>query len=113
MLDALIPRFTLQPLIENAIFHGIEPKGAGTITLKIGENQNADEALVTITDDGIGMKGEKHAGMGIRNVDERLRYTFGEGYGLVIESEEGAYTAITIRLPRDPAPSLRQEAARE
>jgi two-component system sensor histidine kinase YesM len=100
LLDTLIPRFTLQPLIENAIFHGIEPKGAGTITVKITNNTDAPEVLVTITDNGIGMNAEVIAGMGIRNVDERLRYAFGELYGLRIESEEGKYTAITIRLPR-------------
>jgi two-component system sensor histidine kinase YesM len=113
LLDTLIPRFTLQPLIENAIFHGIEPKGAGTITVKIAENPDNAEALVTITDNGIGMKGEKGAGMGIRNVDERLRYAFGEAYALRIESEEGKYTAITIRLPRNSQQPLQQEATSE
>ncbi|GHT64320.1 hypothetical protein FACS1894110_03720 [Spirochaetia bacterium] len=104
LLDVLIPRFTLQPLVENAIFHGIEPKGSGTITVKVAENKNdagSSEVLVSITDNGIGMKIETGAGMGIHNVDERLRYAFGEAYGLRIESEEEKYTRITIRLPRD------------
>ncbi|GHV42479.1 hypothetical protein AGMMS49546_21240 [Spirochaetia bacterium] len=120
LLDTLIPRFTLQPLAENAIFHGIEPKGSGTITVKVTENKNEagiSETLVSITDDGIGMKAEVIAGvhkteseragmfqdLGIHNVDERLRYAFGEAYGLSIASEEGKYTTITIRLPQQEA----------
>jgi two-component system sensor histidine kinase YesM len=102
LLDTPIPRFTLQPLAENAIFHGIEPKGSGTIVVKVTENKNdtgASEVLVSITDNGIGIKADVIAGMGIHNVDERLRYAFGEAYGLCVESEEGKYTSITIRLP--------------
>jgi two-component system sensor histidine kinase YesM len=119
LLDTLIPRFTLQPLAENAIFHGIEPKGSGTITVKVtGHKNNAGiaETLVSITDDGIGitedaqgvwmaaLAGSERTGMfqdlGIHNVDERIRYAFGEDYGLSIASEEGKYTTVTIRLPR-------------
>jgi two-component system sensor histidine kinase YesM len=110
-LDTPLPRFTLQPLVENAIFHGIEPKGGGTIRVGVTTN-NSDAVLVSIRDDGVGMKGElidKLHGegssglfkkLGIYNVDERLRYTFGEDYGLSIESEEGRYTIMTITLPR-------------
>jgi two-component system sensor histidine kinase YesM len=111
LLRVLIPRFVLQPLVENAIFHGIEPKGAGVITLETV--QKAGDVLVSITDDGVGMSADTIAklyfssagkpGMfrelGVHNVDERLRYAFGGEYGLSIASEEGKYTTITIRLP--------------
>jgi two-component system sensor histidine kinase YesM len=112
LLDTLIPRFVLQPLAENAIFHGIEPKGGGVITVEI--RRRGDDALVSITDDGVGMTGETIASLlcpapeeaelparelGLHNVDERLRRAFGEGYGLSIASQEGAFTTMTITLP--------------
>ena len=114
LLDTPIPRFTLQPLAENAIFHGIEPKGSGTIVLE-AERRGGD-VLVSLTDNGAGMSAETIAGIsaggtaegdtagrdpsvGIRNVDERIRYAFGEAYGLSIRSEEGMYTIAAIRLP--------------
>jgi two-component system sensor histidine kinase YesM len=116
LLDTPIPRFTLQPLVENAIFHGIEPRGSGTIILR-AERYGGD-TLVSVVDDGVGMSAETIAGigggeaqtgasvfsgmfreLGIRNVDERIRHAFGEGYGLSIESEEGKYTTVSIRLP--------------
>ena len=92
LLDIPIPRFTLQPLAENAIFHGIEPKGSGNIVLS-AEREGRD-LLVSLTDDGVGMAAispeagqpEINQGLGIRSVEERLRYAFGEGYGLSIES---------------------------
>jgi two-component system sensor histidine kinase YesM len=126
LLDTPIPRFTLQPLVENAIFHGIEPKGMGRIILD-ARRQDGD-VLVSLTDDGAGMSAEILEGIradrtrpvreppepeasqdpqsrsvGIRNVDERLRYAFGEAYGLSIQSEPGSYTEVTIRLPGSPA----------
>ena len=111
LLETPIPRFSLQPLVENAIFHGIEPKGSGNIFLEAV--QDGGDVLVTITDDGVGMSndllreilegGNAMPGMfsklGLRNVDERLRYAFGSRYGLSILSEEGKYTAMTLRLP--------------
>ena len=114
-LDTPIPRFTLQPLAENAIFHGIEPKGSGSMILSAERKEK--DVLLTLSDDGVGMSttslprldtealGAASAaspffrGLGMHNVDERLRYAFGEGYGLSIESEQGSYTAVTIRLP--------------
>jgi two-component system sensor histidine kinase YesM len=103
-LDTPIPRFILQPLAENAIFHGIEPKGSGSIVL-LAEKRDGD-VLVSLTDDGVGMDaagyptaGEINQCLGIHSVNERLRYAFGEGYGLSIESRQGSYTKVTIRVP--------------
>jgi two-component system sensor histidine kinase YesM len=113
LLDTPIPRFILQPLAENAIFHGIEPKGSGNIVLQ-AEKRDAD-VLISLSDDGVGMvapfkdavqdavkpsaAGDSIQGFGIHSVDERLRYAFGEDYGLSIESEQGSYTTVTIRVP--------------
>jgi two-component system sensor histidine kinase YesM len=116
LLETPIPRFVLQPLVENAIFHGIEPKGKGTITLEVtaARDQAGRDVLVSITDDGVGMSvdaieriksaGSDKSGMfqelGIHNVDERLIYAFGGEYGLAVASVEGRYTTITLRLPK-------------
>ncbi len=110
-----IPRFTLQPLVENAIFHGIEPKGgAGTVRLE-AHQEDEKTVVLTITDDGVGMDekaineifgntGSPAKGMfreiGIRNVAKRIEYTYGEGYTLSLESKVGSYTKAILRLPK-------------
>ncbi len=110
-LNALIPRFSLQPLIENAIFHGIEPKGGGTIKIKVKYKNN--NVHCTIQDDGIGISREAmkkilsdntteegvFGSIGILNVEERLKHCFGNDYGIIIRSVVGEYTKMTIRLP--------------
>ncbi len=115
--DCLIPRFTLQPLVENAIFHGLEPKGGhGSVLLDISTDPDTGDVLLRLTDDGIGMppeqvahlldapagekeKAEKFRHVGLWNVNRRIQYSFGEAYGLTIESEEDMGTEVTIRLP--------------
>ena len=114
--SCLIPRFTLQPLVENAIFHGIEPKGsAGEVTLRVERDAANGDVLIHLTDDGIGMTPEqaakalqepgpeeaaaKYRHVGMWNVHKRLQYSFGEAYGLSIESEPGVGTMVTVRLP--------------
>jgi two-component system sensor histidine kinase YesM len=120
LLNTPIPRFTLQPLAENAIFHGLEPKGGGVITVRVRKDpENPQAVLVSLEDNGVGMnagilagihggthraggeEGEVFRELGIHNVEERLRYA-GSG-GLSIESEEGAYTVMTISLNLEAA----------
>ncbi|MCR5290403.1 MAG: sensor histidine kinase [Treponema sp.] len=112
--DCQIPRFTLQPIIENAIFHGIEPKGtAGEITITIKSCNNGD-TQIDVKDNGIGMseatianvlsdqntnKGSLFRHIGLANVHKRLQYAFGTTYGLSIVSKEQEYTIITVRIP--------------
>ena len=113
----MIPRFTLQPLVENAIFHGLEPKGGhGSVLLDISTDPATGDVLLRLTDDGVGMppevvahlldepteeaeRAEKFRHVGLWNVNRRIQYSFGEGYGLHIESEEDIGTEVTIRLP--------------
>ena len=113
--DCMIPRFTLQPLVENAIFHGIEPTGeCGTITLT-GREENGDLYLC-VEDDGAGIEPERLAniltveskrsgsslnGIGIANVHKRLQLIYGRQYGLSVESELGKYTRVTVHLPKE------------
>ena len=118
--SCLIPRFTLQPLVENAIFHGIKPKGsAGEVTLRVERDTANGDVLIRLTDDGIGMTAEqaakalqepgpeeaaaKYRHVGMWNVHKRLQYSFGEAYGLSIESEPGVGTTVMVRLPGPPA----------
>ncbi|MCM1386509.1 MAG: sensor histidine kinase [Bacillus sp. (in: Bacteria)] len=109
-----ILKFTLQPLVENAIFHGIEPKGTtGSILIHIYQDEESD-IHIDVTDDGVGMEPELAASLlereapvasslfkeiGISNVHKRLQYEFGSKYGLSIASEPGKFTTISILLP--------------
>lgn len=117
--DVLIPRFTLQPLAENAVFHGIEPKGcAGSLKLYIALDEARKNVVIRMVDDGIGMAAEqidkilnspdevvtesKFQHVGVQNVNRRLKYSFGQEYGLVIDSVPDFGTTITIRIPTPP-----------
>ncbi|MCI9318625.1 MAG: histidine kinase [Lachnospiraceae bacterium] len=113
-----IIKFTLQPLVENAIFHGIEPKGTGHIRIHIYSEKLTEDSpesiRIDVTDDGVGMPPEKAAQIllsnddsstdffreiGVSNVHKRLQYEFGEAYGITIESVEGQYTTMSIHIP--------------
>ncbi|MDQ3629338.1 MAG: histidine kinase [Actinomycetota bacterium] len=109
VLSVKLPFLSVQPLVENAVRHGIENKvGPGRITI-LAEDVGA-EALITIEDDGLGEDPERVrralAGdvstdsIGMGNVDERLRAVFGDTYGLVVETAQGAGTKVTIRVPK-------------
>jgi len=116
-LDTPIVKFTLQPLVENSIFHGIEPKGsAGCIEINI-RKQNDTDLIITVQDDGVGMSEQKihdllqetseeisngsefFRDFGVRNVHKRLQYEFGPSYGITIESKEGSYTKMILLIP--------------
>lgn len=115
LLDYAIPKLTLQPIVENAIFHGIEAKGAnGQITVVFEHENESSDISIHITDNGVGMseeliqkvlsgsedekKTDFFRKVGIHNVDLRLKHTFGEQYGISISSKKGEYTTMTIRL---------------
>lgn len=106
-----IPRFSLQPLVENAIVHGIEPstKG-GEVFIRGWTEQDGDHLVLELHDTGIGIAPErlrevretKQAGerrIGLRNIDERIRTRFGSGFGVTVESRLGEGTTVTVRLP--------------
>lgn len=109
VLSTVIPFLSLQPLVENAVRHGLEAKeGPGRIT--ICANDSGAFAEVTIEDDGVGIDPEHlrsvlagHADgdhVGLRNVDARLRQVYGDEHGLVIETAPGEGTLITMRVPK-------------
>jgi len=105
VMSCKVPKLILQPLIENAIHHGIREKATGTGTIKITHQQNGNDIFIYITDDGVGISPEKletikqgHS-VGYTNTDRRIQLYFGEEYGLDIESIEGEYTKIIIKIP--------------
>ena len=110
ILKYLCNKITLQPIIENAIIHGIDGMcGEGEIRIRAVED--GDDILFSVSDNGIGMTQEQCAkiihhdtkdnfGIGIKNVNDRIRIYFGEGYGLKIESELDEGTTIYIRFPK-------------
>lgn len=105
-----LPKLTLQPLVENALYHGIKRKrGKGRIRIT-GREENGD-VLLQITDDGAGMPPERldelrramengeRVGFGLVTVHERLCLLFGPGYGLTLSSPPGTGTTVTVRIP--------------
>ncbi len=109
--DVLIPKLTLQPLVENALYHGVKLKrGPGHIYV-VGRAEGED-ILLQVTDDGVGMSPERleelrsaldrgeRVGFGLSTVHERVRLFFGPPYGLSISSQQGVGTTISVRIPR-------------
>ncbi|MGG4146740.1 sensor histidine kinase [Paenibacillus algorifonticola] len=105
-------KFILQPIVENAIFHGIEPKeGPGVITIKVYAEDSVLQ--ITVEDNGIGMSDEQISetmkfrhrnqesgnGIGVQNVHNRIQMIYGEKFGLHIESKPLYYTKVHITLP--------------
>ncbi|WPP42201.1 sensor histidine kinase [Paenibacillus hunanensis] len=93
-----IMKLLLQPLVENAIYHGLEPKvGPGTVSLTgIYDDQ---QLIFTVEDDGVGMSDPASVmeGYGLRNVLERMKLAYGEQSTLEVESEPGKGTRVTLR----------------
>lgn len=123
VLELASPKLILQPLVENAIYHGMEfMDGDGEILVKVW--RDGEDLYMMISDNGLGMTKEQVSGMlsdtahvpskrgsgiGVRNVNERIRLYFGKEYGLKIESELDEGTSVTAHLKAVPY----EEAARE
>jgi len=109
VLPVVIPFLCLQPLVENAVRHGLEGKdGPGRVTIVADDFDS--ECVITVEDDGVGEDPERVRralggdlsmdSIGLGNVDERLRSTFGDDYGLVVETGPGAGTKVIVRIPK-------------
>jgi two-component system LytT family sensor kinase len=105
-LGAIVPAMSLQPLVENAVRHGVERRaGTGRVTI-VAVLRDGDVEL-RVTDDGVGIAPDRvgavlageAGGIGIANVDARLRASFGESYGLRIESTPGEGTTAVMTVP--------------
>jgi len=111
-----IPKMSLQPIVENAVYHGIEQMAQDT-TIYIKGYAEGDDCIIEITDAGKGMSEEEvdslykklageieisggsGSGIGLKNVQDRIKMAFGEKYGLDIFSRQGCYTKIRVRIP--------------
>ena len=114
VLAVAVPYLCLQPLVENAVQHGLERgRGSGTVTV-VAEDDGAG-CRITVEDDGAGSDPERvraalagtadpdatgHLSIGLGNVDARLRAVYGDDHGLVVETAPGAGTKVTVRVPK-------------
>ncbi|HET9077823.1 MAG TPA: histidine kinase [Acidimicrobiales bacterium] len=106
VLSVRLPSLVLQPVVENAIRHGLEPAGHGHLRIDISDADS--DACITVEDDGAGAEPRRleralsgtTASVGLRNVDERLRATFGDNHGLLVETAPGAGTKVTFSVPK-------------
>lgn len=107
-LTTVIPFLSVQPLVENAVRHGLEPKERGG-TIVITARDEGTQTEITVEDDGVGMdpavvrelltsRGSEH--VGLRNVDRRVRQLYGDDHALDIETAPGSGTLVRLRVPR-------------
>ena len=123
LMEYKIPVLTIQPLVENAIKHGILPKpGQGTVQVTVRKDDN--EMLIVIRDDGVGIEPALQTkvltpgfgsgnGVGLSNVHERLKGLFGEEYGLRIVSVPGEGTSVYVRIPLVCSTAKKEELVHE
>lgn len=111
--DILIPKMTLQPLVENAIYHGIKVKSGRTGQVTIRALEWKDKVTVVVEDTGVGMEQERideinnsisvhdeGFGYGVRNVHKRIEILFGKGYGLFYRRNSAGGVSVEISLPK-------------
>jgi len=116
IMQQRIPKMSLQPIIENAIIHGIEELADDT-TIYVKGIAEGDSCSIEITDNGRGMdeeqlqtlrkkisgeiktEGGSGNGIGLKNVQDRIRMAYGDGYGIEVAAMEGCYTKVYVRIP--------------
>ena len=104
-LEVLVPSILLQPLIENSIKHGLEPRiHGGTVTLR--SHLEGDRISIEVSDDGVGMTGRPESairrtgsGIGMKNVKERLEVLYGNQASFNVVSNPGRGTVVSIEMP--------------
>ncbi len=117
ILAQRIPKMTLQPIIENAIIHGVEEIAEDT-TIYVKGVEDEDTYSIEITDNGRGMddaeldrlrkkisgeiptSGGSGNGIGLKNVQDRIRMAFGNQYGIEVATKEGCYTKVCVKIPK-------------
>ena len=109
-LEETTVKLIVQPMAENAINHAIDETQDEALHIAIHAGVTVEEVIFTIEDDGVGMPPEVvdrlltapagKSGIGVKNVHERIRLTYGEPYGIQVRSVEDEGTCVTIRLPR-------------
>ena len=114
LLPVAVPYLCLQPLVENAVQHGLE-RGRGSGTVTVAAEDDGAQCRITVEDDGAGSDPDRvrqalggaavadaagHQSIGLGNVDARLRAVYGDDHGLVVETAPGAGTKVTLRVPK-------------
>lgn len=115
LMECRLPKLSLQPLVENALYHGVkEKRGKSTICIRCEKKENSIQ--IVVEDDGIGMTEEElntvkeslvrkeKRGFGLRAVQERIKLYYGEGYGIEMTSQKGSGTTVIIRIPEKNQP---------
>ncbi|MEU4343687.1 histidine kinase [Nocardia sp. NPDC023852] len=117
VLGVVLPFLALQPLVENAVRHGLAGTTQGGGTVSIVAADAGTDCVISVEDDGVGMDPDllrsgaldaeteaagsgESAHVGLANVDDRLRAAFGDDYGLVVETAPGAGTKVSLRVPK-------------
>ncbi|WP_157429538.1 histidine kinase [Actinomadura oligospora] len=129
VLSVAVPFLSLQPLVENAIRHGMQGRTRDEFRIRIVARDNGVEAAISVEDDGVGIDPARlgeilspspgardraggrpggagqggrggGAGIGLANVDERMRQVYGDEYGLTVETALGAGTKVNLRVPK-------------
>lgn len=104
-----MPKLLLQPVVENAIEHGIDEKEDGDKKIFLSFRGNGDDVVITVRDNGMGMPQEKAEtlvtyqakGYGLKNVNDRIRLLYGENYGIRILSAPDEGTTVMMRFPKE------------
>jgi two-component system LytT family sensor kinase len=110
VLGVVVPFLIVQPVVENAVKHGLAPKPDGGIVTIMAENAGV-EVVISVEDDGVGMDPDRlfadlrdahktGSHIGIGNVNQRMRSVFGDDYALMVETAPGAGTKVVIRVPK-------------
>ena len=118
--DCLIPKITLQPLIENAITHSIMEKSSGRGNILISGWEEDDDIFLSVTDDGVGMitgqeMEQKHKGSkyGLSNIETRLKLFYNMEKCITFESTQGIGTCVSIRVRKIKEKDIQEKAGRE
>ncbi|MDN5347114.1 MAG: two-component system, LytTR family, sensor kinase [Clostridia bacterium] len=123
LLDYHLPVLSIQPLVENAINHGLIPK-EGTGTVKVAARLVGRELILRVSDDGVGIPPERLTrvlepgcgsgnGVGLSNVNLRFQSLYGQSYGLQLTSQPGGGTTVTLRVPVINLPQQMQSLNKE
>ncbi|HOV63259.1 MAG TPA: histidine kinase [Spirochaetia bacterium] len=110
VIDCFVPNMILQPIVENSIIHGIEPK-IGSAHIRIAASRSGHNLELSVTDDGVGIPEERIPDLlvpkseditrkiGLESVDKRIKILFGQSFGVRIASEKGRGTKISLHMP--------------
>lgn len=118
LLGCYLPKLTIQPLVENSIVHGLEPKRhGGWVRVSIWEEEDA--VYIRVHDDGVGFDpsaipqpgsdDKHHTHIALHNIERRFQLLYGEPYGMSIKSEPGHGTSIVLTLPIITAPPEKEK----